>query len=47
MHPAYYVALWGAHVAEMITNPGKLIAFPLTVAKMSLDFAQSLLKLVV
>lgn len=47
MHPIYYLAMWGAHVAEMITNPGKLIAFPLTVAKMSLDFAQSILKLVV
>ena len=33
--------------AEMITNPAKLVQFPLTIAKMSFDFASSILKLVV
>jgi hypothetical protein len=47
MHPAYYVAAWMAHVLDMITNPAKLIEFPAQIAKLSIDFAQSILKLVV
>jgi hypothetical protein len=34
-------------VMEMITNPAKLVQFPITVTQMALAFAQSILKLVV
>jgi hypothetical protein len=32
---------------EMITDPAKLVKFPFTIAEMSFDFAQRILKLVV
>jgi hypothetical protein len=35
------------HLASMITNPGKLVTFPLTVAQMAFTFAESILRLVV
>lgn len=34
-------------IASLITDPKKIIEFPLTIVKMSLDFAQQILKLVV
>lgn len=33
--------------SEMITNPAKLIQFPITIVEMSFDFAQRIMKLVV
>lgn len=34
-------------VMELITDPKKIIEFPITIFQMSLTFAQSILKLVV
>lgn len=34
-------------VASLITNPGKIVEFPLTVAEMCFTFAQQILRLVV
>lgn len=34
-------------IMELITNPQKIIEFPLTIFQMSITFAQSIMKLVV